>query len=267
MCAPPILSLRFSNSATGTSCVVTDQRPIQWASPSTLSQTQSSVQPNHDGTGANNLVKHGRGATVVVSCVDNKITTTASARWYTTALSVGFNTAFAVGDVVRVSGGTGVTGGLGVANNIDCLLTAVTTTRLTCADPNTPAANTECITGDVVVFTRPEATLVDAKTVAKGDRVRLKRGTGDYERRTVDTVWGAGLEMTMFSVADPFTATPTSLVNVPVDAWVDESGSTEAMECGRRGLCDRESGTCHCFPGFWLPDCSGITATFFDPTA
>jgi hypothetical protein len=40
-----------------------------------------------------------------------------------------------------------------------------------------------------------------------------------------------------------------------VTAWVDESGSTEEVECSRRGLCDQESGQCACFPGYTSNNC------------
>jgi hypothetical protein len=37
-------------------------------------------------------------------------------------------------------------------------------------------------------------------------------------------------------------------------------GTTEELECSGRGLCDRRSGTCDCFPGYGREDC-GVQVT------
>lgn len=117
-----------------------------------------------------------------------------------------------------------------------------------------------------MVFSLPHGSLVDSKAAVAGDRVKLKRGVGDYETRTVDEVFGSGLDVTMLSVADTFSSSPSSLVRQSAYAWVDESGTTEALECSRRGVCNRKpnKGDCECFDGFWLDDCSATTAHLSD---
>merc|ERR1712185_252361 len=70
-----------------------------------------------------------------------------------------------------------------------------------------------------------------------------------YETRTVDKIWkdaNSG-DVTMFSVAYQF-INVRSLQNV--EAWIDESGSTEQAECSNRGICDSEAGVCECFTGY-----------------
>ena len=65
-------------------------------------------------------------------------------------------------------------------------------------------------------------------------------------------VWGSALDVTSFSVVDAFSG--TSIVD-DVHAWVDESGSTEKLECSRRGSCG-EDGTCECFAGYTGDSCA-----------
>eukprot|EP00947_MAST-08B_sp_MAST-8B-sp1_P001394 g1394.t1 len=223
------------------SCYVTDQRPLNWAAPTVANQVLTSVQESHAAPGyQGHTLKAGAGQTVVVHCAANTITVDVGVGTYAVATAVNFDSYFSVGNVVQVSGGTQDTNGLGTANNVDCYLTAVSSTTLTCGS-GAPASSVVCTSDkDIVVFSLPHGSLVDSKAAVAGDRVKLKRGVGDYETRTVDEVFGSGLDVTMLSVADTFSSSPSSLVRQSAYAWVDESGTTEALECSRRGVCNRK---------------------------
>merc|ERR1712146_96717 len=103
------------------------------------------------------------------------------------------------------------------------------------------AVNGGTCVGDVVTLSKRMGSLIDAKAIAIGDRVKVRSATAtavDYQTRTVDKVWGSNLDVTLFTVDDPYDADGTTITaSAPseVDAWVDESGSTEDLECGRRG--------------------------------
>jgi len=114
--------------------------------------------------------------------------------------------------------------------------------------------NTGLCVGNTITFTSRMGGLIDSKAIAIDDRLKVRATTDAYETRTVDKVWGSALDVTMFSVVDQYDTTDvTNLENM--DAWVDESGSTENVECSRRGLCDQESGQCACFPGYTSNNC------------
>jgi hypothetical protein len=107
-------------------------------------------------------------------------------------------------------------------------------------------------TGNTVTISTRIGGLIDSKAIAIDDRVKVQQTTSVYETRTVDKIWGTALDVTMFSVIDGY----TNVNNLQdVTAWVDESGSTEEVECSRRGLCDQESGQCACFPGYTSNNC------------
>jgi hypothetical protein len=80
------------------------------------------------------------------------------------------------------------------------------------------------------------------------------KSTIRYETRTVDKIWkdATSGDVTMFSVADQF-KNVRNLQNV--EAWIDESGSTEQAECSNRGICDSEAGVCECFTGYTSNNC------------
>merc|ERR1740117_1809525 len=80
-----------------------------------------------------------------------------------------------------------------------------------------------------------------------------------YETRTVDKVWADATtgDITTFTVKDAYTNVRYGQV---AEAWVDESGTTEDITCGRRGICDYEVGICNCFTGYTGQSCSTINA-------
>jgi len=80
-----------------------------------------------------------------------------------------------------------------------------------------------------------------------------------YETRTVDKVWADATtgDITTFTVKDPYINVRKGQV---AEAWVDESGTTEELTCGRRGLCESESGICACFTGYTGQSCGTINA-------
>ena len=43
-----------------------------------------------------------------------------------------------------------------------------------------------------------------------------------------------------------------------VDGVVSIKGTTESSECSDRGICERETGICHCFHGFGSSDGNGM---------
>merc|ERR1711865_136366 len=113
--------------------------------------------------------------------------------------------------------------------------------------------------GNTITLVTRAGGLIDGKSVALHDRVKILRTTSAhadhqlYETRTVDKIWGSALDVTMVSVKDAYTNT-RNLQDLA--AWVDESGTTEDLECSRRGLCDSESGLCACFPGYTSANCN-----------
>ena len=112
--------------------------------------------------------------------------------------------------------------------------------------------------------------LIDAKAAVVGDIVKVKLGgVGNYpgaavpvtgfQSRIVDKVWGStDNDVTLLNLHDPFSAVESELYGT--QAWVDEKGTSEAIECSGRGLCDVATGDCECFSGYWGHACSRQSA-------
>lgn len=98
----------------------------------------------------------------------------------------------------------------------------------------------------------------DPSTINIGDRVLIKHSTTDNQIRTIDSFTGAGNAITAFTVGEMITdcagvARSSALADVAV--YKVSKGTTEAIECSRRGLCNEDSGTCECFNGYTSYNC------------
>jgi hypothetical protein len=280
--APPLHDNYRTNWIT-----VTDQRPLKWNAPMRSLAVTSKVLPSVSNI-ANRGVMAGGGASMTYYNDGTIISTTYAAASITLGGTGSFpapsdyffarngfaNTPVSQKLYITISGCDANPG-----MNREFPVTVVSTTAFTHAEdmtaavsvtnPYQVAAAAVCV-GNWVTITSRTGTLVDSKAVAIGDRIKyLEMSTSSattdfesiaqktYETRTVDKIWGTGMEVTMFSVKDAYTISTVNSVNTDTGrslqdslAWVDESGTTEASECSARGLCDTESGTCECFAGY-----------------
>ena len=121
-------------------------------------------------------------------------------------------------------------------------------------------AGTATYATGIVTISTYHGGLIDADAVPIGSRLRVKRSDGDYETRSVDKTFGIKLDITSISVTDAFTDSPSAMLHVNTEAWVDESGTTEQLQCSRRGVCNENTGLCECFAGFRGHRCDTIDA-------
>eukprot|EP00944_MAST-04C_sp_MAST-4C-sp1_P004572 g4572.t1 len=63
-----------------------------------------------------------------------------------------------------------------------------------------------------------------------------------------------------FDLPPPITTVQDCDLVVAHIAYNDGAGTTEAIECSNRGLCDSKTGECECFKGFFGEDCSKAIA-------
>jgi len=239
---------------------ITDQRPLVWATPARAYTTKSRMVPSPSLVAKRGVVAAGSNAlTLTLDGTVHKFASTATTVVYsgTGALDMTHyfwgefgGTAATQQFYMTISGCSANT-----EMNTEFPVTGVTSTTITFTSPesgNTIGTNDPVCAGNTVTVTGRMGSLIDPKAIAIDDRVKFEQASSVYETRTVDKIWGTALDVTMFSVVDPYTA-----MNNLQDssAWVDESGSTEEIECSRRGLCEQESGECKCFSGYTSNNC------------
>jgi hypothetical protein len=106
----------------------------------------------------------------------------------------------------------------------------------------------------------------DDDEIYVGDRIRVfDTARKSWETRTVDSIDYVAVTsdnqdnegmISAIYVDSPFKA------STGVDLYVDNRGTTEAIECSRRGLCDQTTGVCACFNGYTGPACNRQDAMF-----
>jgi len=151
-----------------------------------------------------------------------------------------------------------------------CVVTdirALSSTLKTCSDvySGSHGQTPHCAKGDAAgtgdylnrVVELEGGVLMDRREVRLGDRVRriTTEGTTSaaevWETRTVDSLTFSSGDVTGFVVTEAFTGDSTNRA-----VFNDGAGTTEAVSCSRRGLCDETTGECQCFAGYTDVDCS-----------
>jgi len=102
-------------------------------------------------------------------------------------------------------------------------------------------------------------TVRDRSHINVGDRVLAKTSTTDNQVRTVDRLEIVNTQITKLSIGEKITncagaVSATDFAGIAV--YKVSKGTTEALECSRRGLCNEDSGTCECFNGYTSYNCN-----------
>ena len=78
---------------------------------------------------------------------------------------------------------------------------------------------------------------------------------GTFTKTYADAIWDSSKHMGCLCDAG-FRGPDCSLMECPSDTDVMLGyGKAEGRDCGGRGLCNRETGTCECFPGYYGTTC------------
>jgi hypothetical protein len=138
---------------------------------------------------------------------------------------------------------------------------------VTCGATDTPLIETTQQTGSTFnwatsatkTLTASGSAFVRARDhVNIGDRVLYKYTTTDNQIRTVDGFTGNGNHITAISIGEQITNCAGSAYGSSLNdkaLYKISKGTTESIECSRRGLCNEDSGTCECFNGYTSYNC------------
>jgi len=259
--APPLHVNYRSRSA-----VVTDQRPLLWQSPDLdLTHLTASIQsPGNTvrraivaaGTGAISLrikntgtdgikLSFGTGGTFTLSNVEGLT------KSFLSVFGTNAATPLTKQRFVTLSGCST----LGGIYNKEYIVSSLTASVLTFIAEDAPnAVGADICDTDTITFSSRMGALIDNKALAVDDRVKVLATAAShvYQTRTINGVLAHATtgDISMATVKDEFDNSVGVSDMVHMEAWVDESGSTEGLECGRRGMCDYDSGACQCFAGY-----------------
>ena len=247
-------------------CLVADQRPVRWSSPDVSTSAQSRVEYSPSAVNKRGVKGAGTASITIdtdLPAFNVQVASSSNAVFtFSGATTPSFTSLFGSGAVkmtLLISGIGMATGNTGV-----CVTSAISNTVITCGTSFTPDSGSVVVHGasgkGKVTISTYHGGLIDADAVPIGSRLRVKRSDGDYETRSVDKTFGTQLDITAISVTDAFTDSPSAMLHVNTEAWVDESGTTEQLQCSRRGVCNENTGLCECFAGFRGNRCDTIDA-------